>query len=161
GIAAIILIYYPVNLGVSFVAKLGVEPPEDPAGSIAGRFGETFNEQNLALMSESGRFFYIKKGFEIFKEYPVAGSGFGSFGGSATLSYGSPIYDHYGIRSDIYGGKYFYSDNQYIQIITETGIIGVILFAAFLLCMLAIFWKERKTTFGKFMIALWFATGFS
>src|SRR5690606_20641725 len=78
-----------------------------------------------------------------------------------TLSYGSPIYDHYGIRSDIYGGKYFYSDNQYIQIITETGIIGVVLFAAFLLGMLYLFWKERKTPMGKFMIALWFATGFS
>lgn len=161
GIAAILLIYYPVNLSVKFLASLGFQTPTEEPGSIGGRFGETFDEKNLALMSESGRFFYIKKGFEIFKVYPVAGSGFGSFGGSATLSYGSPIYDHYGIRSDIYGGKYFYSDNQYIQIITETGVIGVILFAAFLLCMLAIFWKERKTTFGKFMIALWFATGFS
>lgn len=161
GIASILLIYYPVNLGVKLVAKLGLEPAEVDTGSIAGRFGETFDEQNLALMTESGRFFYINKGFEIFKEYPIAGSGFGSFGGSATLSYGSPIYDHYGIRSDIYGGKYFYSDNQYIQIITETGVIGVILFAAFLLGMLYLFWKERKTPMGKFMIALWFATGFS
>lgn len=161
GVASIILIYYPVNLGVQFVASLGVEPPDDLTGSIGGRFGETFDEKNLALMSESGRFFYISKGFEIFKAYPVIGSGFGSFGGSATLSYGSPIYDHYGIRSDVYGGKYFYSDNQYIQIITETGVIGVILFTGFLLGMLYLFWKERKTTMGKFMIALWFATGVS
>lgn len=162
GVASIILIYYPVNWGVELMAKLGVEPPEDLAiGSIGNRFGETFDEKNLALMTESGRFFYINKGFEIFKVYPITGTGFGSFGGSATLSYGSPFYDHYGIRSDIYGGKYFYSDNQYIQIITETGIIGVILFAVFLLGMLYLFWKERKTTMGKFMIALWFATGFS
>ena len=101
------------------------------------------------------------KGFEVFKDNPITGAGFGSFGGSATLSYGSPIYNHYGIRSDIYGGKYFYSDNQYIQVIAETGAIGVVLFAAFLLGMLAMFWKERKTVFGKFMIAFWFATGFS
>ena len=31
----------------------------------------------------------------------------------------------------------------------------------FCLGMLAMFWKERKTVFGKFMIAFWFATGFS
>lgn len=161
GIAAIILVYYPVNLGVKLVASLGFDEVPDDPGSIAGRFGETFDEQNLALMTESGRFYYINKGFEIFKEYPIAGSGFGSFGGSATLSYGSPIYDHYGIRSDIYGGKFFYSDNQYIHVITETGVIGVVLFAAFLLFMLHLFWKERKTPMGKFMIALWFATGFS
>lgn len=161
GVASVLFVYFPVNLGVQLVQSLGVEPPQSGLGSIGERFGETFDQKNLALMSESGRFFYINKGFEIFKDYPVTGSGFGSFGGSATLSYGSPIYKHYGIRSDIYGGKYFYSDNQYIQVITETGVIGVVLFAAFLLGMLAMFWKQRKTVIGQFMIAFWVATGFS
>lgn len=160
-IAAIVLVYYPVNLGVAFFQSLGLEAPDGASGSIGGRFEETFDEENLALMSQSGRLFYIKKGFEVFSDYPITGSGFGTFGGSATLSYGSPIYDEYGIRSDIYGGKNFYSDNQYIQVIAETGFIGVILFAGFLLGMLSLFWKQRKTAFGKFMIALWFATGFS
>lgn len=161
GVASFILIYFPVNLGVQYFETLGLEKPPTGPGSIGERFGETFDQKNLALMTESGRFFYINKGFEVFKDYPIAGAGFGSFGGSATLSYGSPIYKYYGIRSDIYGGKYFYSDNQYIQVIAETGVAGVVLFAAFLLAMLALFWKERKTVFGKFMIAFWFATGFS
>ncbi|AMQ07644.1 O-antigen ligase family protein [Sporosarcina psychrophila] len=162
GVASIILVYIPVNLGVQYFKELGlVAAPDTSPGSIAERFGETFDQKNLALMTESGRFFYINKGFEVFKDYPVAGAGFGSFGGSATLSYGSPIYKFYGIRSDIYGGKYFYSDNQYIQVIAETGVAGVALFSAFLLGMFALFWKERKTVFGKFMIAFWFATGFS
>ena len=161
GVASIILIYYPVNFAVQYFQTLGLKVPPTGPGSIGERFGETFDENNLALMSESGRFFYINKGFEVFKDSPITGTGFGSFGGSATLSYGSPIYHHYGIRSDIYGGKYFYSDNQYIQVIAETGAIGVVLFAGFLLGMLAMFWKERKTVFGKFMIAFWFATGFS
>ncbi|KAA0966883.1 O-antigen ligase family protein [Sporosarcina sp. ANT_H38] len=161
GIASILLIYYPVNLGVQYFQTLGLKADPIKPGSISDRFGETFDQSNLALMTESGRFFYIEKGFEVFKDNPVAGAGFGSFGGSATLSYGSPIYKFYGIRSDIYGGKYFYSDNQYIQVIAETGVVGVVLFAAFLLCMLALFWKERKTVFGKFMIAFWFATGVS
>ncbi|MCG7336511.1 O-antigen ligase family protein [Sporosarcina sp. ACRSM] len=161
GITSIIIIYFPVNLAVQYFQSLGLSAPAPGAGSFGGRISETFDENNLALMSESGRFFYINKGFEVFKDNPITGTGFGSFGGSATLSYGSPIYNHYGIRSDIYGGKYFYSDNQYIQVIAETGAVGVVLFAAFLLGMLAMFWKERKTVFGKFMIALWFATGFS
>ncbi|PIC64447.1 polymerase [Sporosarcina sp. P13] len=163
GVTSIILIYYPVNFAVQYVQELSVEDKvQTPTtGSIGGRFGETFDEKNLALMTESGRFFYIRKGFEIFSDHPVTGTGFGSFGGSATLSYGSPIYDHYGISSDIYGGKYFYSDNQYIQVITETGVIGVLIFALFLLSMLWSFWKARKTNFGAFMIALWFSTGVS
>lgn len=163
GVASIILIYYPVNLAVQYITELGVTVDEKPsgAGSIGGRFGETFDEKNLALMTESGRFYYIRKGFEIFGDHPITGTGFGSFGGSATLSYGSPIYDHYGISSDIYGGKYFYSDNQYIQVIAETGVIGVLIFAVFLLSMLWFFWKSRHTNFGVFMIALWFSTGVS
>lgn len=163
GVASIVLIYFPINMAVQYIQELGVEVEQKPdgAGSIGGRFGETFDEKNLALMTESGRFFYISKGFEIFKDQPITGTGFGSFGGSATLSYGSPIYDHYGISSDIYGGKYFYSDNQYIQVIAETGVIGVLIFAVFLLSMLAFFWKARRTNFGVFMIALWFSTGVS
>lgn len=163
GITSVVLIYYPVNFTVDYLKNLGVEIEDRPpsVGSIGERFGETFDEKNIALMTESGRFFYIRKGFEIFSDQPITGTGFGSFGGSATLSYGSPIYDHYGISSDIYGGKYFYSDNQYIQVIAETGVIGVLIFAVFLLGMLWFFWKARKTNFGAFMIALWFSTGVS
>lgn len=161
GVASFALIYLPVNFGVTFFQSLGLEAPEGGSGSIGGRFEETFDEKNLALMAQSGRVFYLKKGFEVFSDYPITGSGFGTFGGSATLSYGSPIYDEYGIRSDIYGGKNFYSDNQYIQIIAETGIVGVLLFAGFLIGMLLLFWKQRMTAFGQFMIAFWLATGFS
>ena len=162
GVLAFVLVYIPVTAGVTLFQSLGLEAPVGGgAGSIGGRVNETFDQENLALMAQSGRIFYLKKGFEVFRDYPITGSGFGTFGGAATLSYDSPIYDEYGIRSDIYGGKNFYSDNQYIQVIAETGVIGVILFAAFLLGMLWIFWKDRHTRFGQFMIALWFATGVS
>lgn len=159
-IAAIVLVYYPVNLGVIAVEKLGLNG-DAVAGTtgVGNRFAETFDDKTIALMAESGRLFYIKKGFEVFKDYPITGSGFGTFGGSATLSYGSPIYEKYGIRSDIYGGKNFYSDNQYIQIIAETGAIGVLLFAGFLLSMIWLLWKERSSTLAKYLFALWFATG--
>lgn len=161
-VAGIILVYFPVNMGLVVLQKMGVESsvaPDITSGSISDRFSETFSDDTLALMNESGRVFYIKKGFEVLKDYPLTGAGFGTFGGSATLSYDSPIYEEYGIRSDIYGGKNFYSDNQYIQVIAETGAIGVLLFAGFLLAMVWMFWKERKTVFGQYMFGLWFATG--
>ena len=160
-VAAVAIIYLPTNWGVLAFDKIDFGNPDggDPiTGGIGNRFKETIDEENLTLMSESGRVFYIKKGFEVFFDHPVTGTGFGTFGGSATLSYGSPIYEEYGIRSDIYGGKNFYSDNQYIQVIAETGAIGVLLFAAFLLLMLGMMWKERHTTYAKYLMGLWFAT---
>ena len=160
-VASIILVYYPVNLALVVLQNMGVENETAPevSGGISDRFTETFADDTLELMKESGRMFYISKGFEVFKDYPITGAGFGTFGGSATLSYDSPIYEEYGIRSDIYGGKNFYSDNQYIQVIAETGAVGVFLFAGFLLTMVWMFWKERKTVFGQYMFGLWFATG--
>lgn len=160
-IASLIFVYAPVNLGVMLVqhSNLGDSDVQAPSGGLGNRFSETFASENIELMNQSGRLFYIKKGFEVLKDYPVTGAGFGTFGGSATLSYDSPIYEKYEIRSDIYGGKNFYSDNQYIQVIAETGAVGVLLFAGFLLTMFWLFWKERSNTFGKYMFALWFATG--
>lgn len=157
-VAAVLLVYYPVNLGIGLVQKLGLEYTGNSSG-VGNRLAETFDEETLALMSESGRVFYIKKGFEVLRDYPITGAGFGTFGGSATLSYDSPIYKKYGIRSDIYGGKNFYSDNQYIQIIAETGAVGVVLFAGFLLTMVWMMWREKYSQYAKYMVALWFATG--
>ncbi|XKH50621.1 O-antigen ligase family protein [Chryseomicrobium palamuruense] len=93
------------------------------------RLKETFSSDTLALSSNSGRLYIVKTGFEIFRDYPIIGSGFGTFGDSATKSYQSPIYKDYGIYLPIY------SDNQYIQIIAQTGVLGVLLFAVFLLAM--------------------------
>ncbi|MBM7607999.1 O-antigen ligase [Lysinibacillus composti] len=163
-LVALILVYFPVNFGVILSQYLGVENEtngEVSSGGLSNRFKETIDSETIELMTQSGRLFYIKKGFEVLSDYPLTGAGFGTFGGSATLSYDSPIYEEYGIRSDIYGGKNFYSDNQYIQVIAETGAIGVLLFAGFLLTMLWMFWKDRKSTFAQYMFALWFATGFA
>lgn len=158
-LAAVILVYYPVNASVSFVKYLGVEAPDGTVGSLSDRFGQMLDDKNVDRMVSNGRIFYIKKGFEIYKDYPIAGSGFGTFGGAATISYGSPIYSDYGIDLSIYFENKIYSDNQYIQIIAETGTIGVILFAAYLLAMVALFWKQRHTRFGQIMLGLWVATG--
>lgn len=161
GLAGFLLVYLPVNGAVKVVQSLGVEAPKGTLGSLKDRFGQAFDDKNIERMTSNGRVFYLKKGFEIWKDYPITGSGFGTFGGAATIAYGSPIYEDYGIDLSIYFENKIYSDNQYIQIIAETGVIGVLLFAAFLLSMLALFWKTRQSKFSQLMIALWFSTGIS
>ncbi len=122
--------------------------PEDFGESIAevekARIKETFDEGTLEKSRTTGRLFIVDKGFEVFLDYPILGSGFATFGDSASKSYSSPIYEQYGIDVNIY------SDNQYIQIIAQTGAVGVLLFAVFLLGMLWTFWKYRR----DFYIAL-------
>lgn len=99
---------------------------------FSDRIGTTFSDETVTGSQSSGRLFIVKKGFEVFMDHPVIGSGFVTFGDSTTLSQSSPLYEEYEI------GHNFYSDNQYIQIIAQTGILGVIAFAVFLLSML---WK--------------------
>ena len=115
-------------------------PAEDEGGFAVekSRVIETFTADTLDKSKTTGRLFIVDKGFEVFKDYPIIGTGFATFGDSASKTYSSPIYKAYDIRFNIY------SDNQYIQVITQTGVVGVILFAVFLLGMLMLFWKKRN-----------------
>lgn len=116
-------------------------PAEDEGFAVeSNRIKETFDASTLEKSMTTGRLYIVSKGFEIFKDYPIIGTGFATFGDSASKSYSSPIYDDYEIGYNIY------ADNQYIQIITQTGVVGVLLFAIFLLGMLVMFWKYRKTS---------------
>lgn len=102
------------------------------------RFSGAFSEENVELSTQDGRVFYVKKSIEVFKDRPIMGYGFATFGGAATQTYSSPIYKQYGI------GWNFYSDNQYIQILAETGIIGTLLIALFVFALFKITWALRK-----------------
>ena len=82
-------------------------------------------------------------------DYPIIGTGFGTYGDSASLSYQSPIYEKYRITTEIY------SDNQYIQIITQTGTLRCYFICSFYS------WhgrspleKERELSFAIPLIAL-------
>jgi putative inorganic carbon (hco3(-)) transporter len=115
-------------------------PDDEQPSDEERRFKETFEMSTVELSKTTGRLFIVNKGFEIFKDHPVIGTGFATFGDSAAKGNGSPIYEEYGINFNIY------SDNQYIQIIAQTGAVGVILFAIFLLGMLFFIWKKRNVT---------------
>jgi putative inorganic carbon (hco3(-)) transporter len=111
-------------------------------GKNAGlnRFKEALSEENIELSNADGRVYYVKKAIEVFKDKPIMGYGFATFGGSTTQTYSSPIYKEYDIAWN------FYSDNQYIQILAETGIIGVALVALFIFCIFKMTWALRKGT---------------
>ncbi|WP_217586460.1 O-antigen ligase family protein [Lentibacillus saliphilus] len=126
--------------------------------TIGDRFGSSFSEENISLSGNTGRLFFVKKGFEILSSHLVIGTGFGTFGDSAALVYSSPIYEEYGLKGIYsYIGRDFYSDNQYIQIIVQTGIVGTLLFALFMLNMLWHMWQTRKenVAFANILMSLW------
>ncbi|MDC3416695.1 O-antigen ligase family protein [Aquibacillus salsiterrae] len=164
-IAGLILVYLPIDFADQALENAGVEQSDgvkgessDDNGGLAGRFN---NKEEIERSSNSGRVFFVKKGFEIFMDYPIIGTGFGTFGDSAALVYSSPIYEDYGIAGIYdYLDKDFYSDNQYIQIIVQTGAVGVILFAIFLLNMAYRIWQLRPTNkaVANATIALWLFT---
>jgi len=150
-VLSIILINIPVTQATNYFKNAGFGEniprnlsPDDPGGNQPSdeerRMRETFEMSTVELSKTTGRLFIVMKGFEIFKDHPVIGTGFATFGDSAAKGNGSPIYADYGIEHNIY------SDNQYIQIIAQTGTAGVVLFAVFLLGMLFFLWKKRKDT---------------
>lgn len=102
------------------------------------RFTGAFSEETIEMSIKGGRVYYVKKAIEVFKDKPIIGYGFGTFGGAATQTYSSPIYEKYDIP------WIFYSDNQYIQILAETGIAGTILMAIFVIILIKITWNLRK-----------------
>ena len=114
------------------------------------RFKEAFSEDTIGLSSADGRIYYVTKAIEVFKDYPVIGAGFATFGGAATLAYSSPIYEKYDIWSN------FYSDNQYILTITETGTLGVLALIVFIIGLFLFTLKMHKQNEYAISLTLFF-----
>ena len=121
--------------------------------SMKDRFGE-LGEAYMYSGVKNLRIFFFQTGLRVYRDYPVIGTGFGTFGTSASLNYGSPLYETYGLMDG------FYADDQYITILVETGTIGTILFAGFLLSIL---WRYRRSLFQLFCCVAfgWFGIFFT
>lgn len=115
------------------------------------RYKNAFSEETIGQSSSSGRLYYVKKAVEVFKHHPIIGTGFATFGGAATLAYSSPIYEDYGIETN------FYSDNQYILVLAETGILGTLALILVSYFLLVATWKNRKKYFGPLLSYLFVA----
>lgn len=104
--------------------------------NVLDRFGEFGSNEIIEDSKYNGRIYSVLTGLEIFKEYPIIGTGFGSYGSSASLTTGSKIYDKYDINEQ------FYADNDYIKVLVETGLVGFIIYA--LICF-TILKNNRKS----------------
>ena len=102
--------------------------------TASDRFGE-LDDEKLYTTANNGRLHALKLALKIWSDYPVLGTGFGTFGSSASLTWVPDIYYDY----DMLEG--FYADNQFACVLVETGAVGFGLFLAFLLCTL---WYYRR-----------------
>ena len=98
------------------------------------RFGE-IGDDKLYTKENNGRLFAVDLAFRILKDHPVFGTGYGTFGSSASLTWVPDLYYDY----DMLEG--FYADNQFACVLVETGVVGFVLFMAFLFATL---WFHRK-----------------
>lgn len=81
-------------------------------------------------VSVNGRLFSVQKALAVAKEHPLLGTGFGTFGSAASLTWTPDTYGAYGLYSG------FYSDCQYSSILGETGFLGLAVFLAWLCAVL-------------------------
>ena len=132
------------------IVKKPKNTTKQPTGEGLKRYKETFSEDTLEMSASDGRLYYVTKAVEVFKDHPIIGTGFATFGGAATLAYSSPIYEEYEI------GFNFYSDNQYILTLAETGIVGVLLLTLLLYNFLKITYRTYKETDKNLAIILVF-----
>lgn len=112
--------------------------PITPGFTLLDRIKETTSGTTAANSKVNGRLYIIKKGLVIFKDYPMIGTGFGTFGSAASRMITPDIYSKYDLNTS------FYSDNEYIKVVVETGIIGTIIFGLFVLSLLYDFFKTKS-----------------
>ncbi len=121
--------------------------------SMSDRLGE-LGQAYMYDTDTNLRIFFVETGLTIWKEYPILGTGFGTYGTSAGLHYGSPLYQQYGLADN------FYADDEYITILVETGVMGTIVFVGFLLSILYCYRKNPIKLF--FCVAFgWFGIFFN
>jgi O-antigen ligase len=130
---------------------IGSTPSPEHEHALSNRFSEMFSDKTLHQSTEWGRLYVLIKGIEIFTDHPIIGTGLATFGDSATLSYSSPIYQEYQI------GERMYTDNQYIQILVQTGVLGFIAVLAFIFFTCRKILKSGNGTLAAFTICLMLA----
>ncbi|MEW5568694.1 O-antigen ligase family protein [Rossellomorea marisflavi] len=127
-------------------------PPNERSSAFSNRFKEIFSDDIIEKSSQWGRLYVVFKGLDIYLMNPVVGTGFGTFGDSATLSYGTPIAERYQLPDRMY------SDNQYIQLLVQTGTLGTVSVLAFVVAIFIITWKRRKDPVAPVLFCLTLAT---
>lgn len=106
--------------------------------SILNRLLFAFSDTYMAKSANSGRLAFWARAFEIWKDYPVFGGGVGVVGDSVAVRHKMP------------GATWI--DNQYVKVLAETGLIGILTYLTMLFTPVVQGWKyifsrEEKGTF--------------
>ena len=104
--------------------------------SLLALFIPSVRQRLLTPMSQSylvdaaidGRIWSFNSAIEIYKTAPILGTGPGSYGGETAILYDSSIYLR-GIQNGYVALAY--TDNQWVQILVQTGLIGSLSLAGF------------------------------
>lgn len=111
-----------------------IEP--EKKGSLLLRIKNVLNGKQFINSKIDGRLYKISKGIQIFKDNMFIGSGFGTYGDAASLTFMSKdVYKQYKIPSR------FYADNFYMVILVETGILGILQFTIWMLFLFQKIWN--------------------
>lgn len=111
-------------------SKTKVKVSSNLQNSAVDRFIELSNPAIISKSKTDGRVFSIMKGIEIFKESPILGTGFGTYGDAASLIITPKQYEKYEISEG------FYADNEYIKVLVETGAVGALAYGLFLIAII-------------------------
>lgn len=139
------------NIGEESVHK---NVGEDKNITLGDRINELSSDEIITASNTDGRLFVVKNGIKIFQDYPILGTGIGTYGSAASMNWNPSLYEKYNLP---YG---FYADNEYIKDLVESGIVGILIFGAFLG---AVLWRNRKEYFNLLLCMMvgWFGLFFN
>jgi putative inorganic carbon (hco3(-)) transporter len=102
------------------------------SAQVRTRVGTVFTTAYWFDSSLDGRLWSLNNGMSLLSKYPFFGTGPGTYGGQLALNYSSPVY-----LQGIQGGyvPLYFTDNEWLQLLVQTGIIGIILFILFVVEM--------------------------
>jgi len=104
-------------------------------GIIAGiksRIGVIFSEEYWFNSAVDGRVWSLKNGLYILKQYPILGTGPGTYGGKFAEIYSSPVYFK-GMQNGYVA--LMTTDNQYLAVLVQFGLVGFLAYVGFFLAL--------------------------
>jgi putative inorganic carbon (hco3(-)) transporter len=104
-----------------------------------------------------GRIWSGINAFYLFSKNLLLGTGPGTYGGQIALSYASPVYLQ-GIQEG-YTALY-YTDNQFFQVLVQTGILGTATLTLFFICLIVLFARQIKSNKDSATLGLMVLAGF-
>jgi len=115
---------------------------------IRSRLNIVFSTNYINDSSLDGRLWSFQNGLYIFKKHWLLGTGPGTYGGKTAVANASPVYLE-GLQNG-YTALY-YTDNQFLEVLVQTGLFGIVFFVGFLL---SVFSELTKKALQKDIMSL-------